>query len=78
MGDSMHPLRAYRLAQDPPLSQSELARRVGTTEATISRIEHGQHMVRRALLVRLVAVTGLSPAQICAGLAAAEAAEAAE
>lgn len=68
MADSVHPVRAFRLRQDPPLSQGALADLADTTAVTISRIENGQAFVRPRLLRKLIEVTGLQATDICSGL----------
>jgi transcriptional regulator with XRE-family HTH domain len=52
-----HPLRAWRLTQKPPLSQAELAEIVGSTKATISRIESRLQDPKVALIRKIVAAT---------------------
>lgn len=60
MGTPAHPVRAYRLSQSPPLKLEDLAVRIGTTKANLSRIETGKQSVSEVLLARLVAETGIS------------------
>lgn len=60
MVESVHPVRAYRLSQSPPVKLRELAKRLGTTTANLSRIETGKQAVSDVLLVKLVAETGIS------------------
>lgn len=60
MDNSLHPVRAYRLGQNPPLSQADLAHRLGTTKANLSRIESGKQGISNTLLAKLVAETGIS------------------
>lgn len=68
MVDFVHPMRAFRLRQEPPLSQATLAELAETSEATICRIENGQPYVRQPLLKRLMKITGLPAAEICNGV----------
>jgi transcriptional regulator with XRE-family HTH domain len=58
--ENQNPLRTYRLSQTPPLKLDDLAERVGTTKANLSRIETGKQLVSEALLPKLVAETGIS------------------
>jgi DNA-binding XRE family transcriptional regulator len=55
-----HPLAAWREAQNPPVTQYELALRVGTSRWTINRIERGERKPGRDLLVKIVRETGNS------------------
>ena len=52
-------LRAARARHG--ISQERLARRAGTTQAAISRIEHGEEEITWGRLVRLLAVLGEEP-----------------
>lgn len=52
-----HPLRTWRLRQKPALTQDEFAARVGTSKATISRIEARLQDPTVALIRRIVATT---------------------
>lgn len=63
MDDAVHPLRAFRLRQQPAMSLNALARRLATTKATISRIETGKQRITEALLGKLVAGTDI-PAHV--------------
>lgn len=60
MAESVHPVRAYRLRQNPPVKLRELAKRLGTTTANLSRIETGKQAVSEGLLRKLVSETGIS------------------
>lgn len=65
-----HKLRAWRKAQEPPLSQGELGARFGVSAMTISRIEKGRqdpslkfmHAVDRAGIATLDEWTQTVPA----------------
>lgn len=59
MDASVHPVRAYRLAMDPPVKLEDLAERIGTTKANLSRIETGKQKLSEDLLPKLVAETGI-------------------
>jgi transcriptional regulator with XRE-family HTH domain len=63
MGDSVHPIRAYRLGKNPPITLEALAKRVRTTKPNLSRIETGKQMPSDELLSRLVTETGI-PARL--------------
>lgn len=41
MANDIHPLRAYRERQDPPLTQDALAELLGVSKAAVSRWESG-------------------------------------
>lgn len=69
MDASVHPVRAFRLRQDPPLKQEVLAKRVGTTKPNLSRIETGKQRVSEDLLPKLVAETGIPAAVLRPDLA---------
>ena len=56
----IHPVRVYRLGQNPALSQADLAHRLGTTKANLSRIKSGKQGISNRLLAKLVAETGIS------------------
>jgi transcriptional regulator with XRE-family HTH domain len=60
MDSSIHPVRAFRLGQKPPMSLADLANRLGTTKTNLWRIESGKQRISAKLLPRLVAETGLS------------------
>ena len=53
-----HPLAVWREAQDPPITQSELAQKVGTSRWTINRIEKGDRKPGRKLLLNIARETG--------------------
>ncbi len=58
-------LREWRLAK--VMTQEELAKLSGTTEATISRLETGQHEARISTVRRLAAALGITPQELIAG-----------
>lgn len=70
MGTSEHPLRTYRRSQTPPVTLEYLAKRIGTTKPNLSRIETGKQLLSEALLVKLVAETGISAGKLRPDLAA--------
>jgi transcriptional regulator with XRE-family HTH domain len=52
----LHPLRAYRKAERVTLIT--LAKRVGTTEGTLSRIESGSRTPSLSMVARIIRATG--------------------
>ncbi|MCC6172040.1 MAG: helix-turn-helix transcriptional regulator [Gammaproteobacteria bacterium] len=69
MDASVHPVRAFRLRQNPPLAQEVLARRIGITKPNLSRIETGQQRISENLLPRICAETGIPAATLRPDLA---------
>lgn len=53
-----HPLAMWREAQTPPVTQYELARRVGTSRWMINRIERRERKPGRELLLNIARETG--------------------
>jgi transcriptional regulator with XRE-family HTH domain len=49
------------------LSQQELAERAGTTQETISRLEHGHHAARGRTLRKLADVLNVEPKELMKG-----------
>ena len=62
MDASVHPVRAFRQSQKPPMKQALLAERIGITKPSLSRIETGKQRVTADLLPKLVAETGIPAA----------------
>jgi transcriptional regulator with XRE-family HTH domain len=56
-----------RLRRQAALSQQELAERAGTTQETISRLEHGHHAARGRTLRRLAEALGVEPRELMKG-----------
>ena len=56
-----------RLRRRAALSQQELARRAGTTQETISRLERGHHDARGKTLRRLAKALGVEPRELMKG-----------
>lgn len=69
MDASEHPVRAYRLGQNPPVTLEDLADRVGTTKANLSRIETRKQVLSEELLPKLMAETGIPAEQLRPDLA---------
>lgn len=55
-----HPLAVWRETQEPPLTQHDLAMRVGTSRWAINRIETGNLKPGRELIVKIARETGNS------------------
>lgn len=60
MDASLHPVRAYRFARKPPVTLGDLARRLRTTKANLSRIETGKQELSVDMLPKLMAATGIA------------------
>ena len=67
--DAVHPLRAYRRATTPKVSLDDLAKSVGRSKATLSRIENWKQPIPEELLGKLSDVTGISPRELRPDLA---------
>lgn len=65
-----HPLRAYRLKQEPRLSQRQLADLLGVKRTTVARWETGTRKVDKELLPKVSEATGIAPAELRPDLAA--------
>jgi len=59
--ESLHPLRAYRERQSPPLTQEQLAQQLGTSKASISRWETGERKPEVEQLPEITRKTGIAP-----------------
>lgn len=68
-----HPLTRYRARRR--LSQAELAQALGVTKSTVSRWESGKRCPERPDLLKIVAVTGISPLKLLQFVPQTEAAE---
>jgi transcriptional regulator with XRE-family HTH domain len=69
MDISVHPVRAWRLAQKTPVRLEDLAARVGTTKANLSRIETRKQAISDELLPKLMAETGIPAGRLRPDLA---------
>jgi transcriptional regulator with XRE-family HTH domain len=67
--DTIHPLKAFRERQDPPLDQKRLAEFLGVSEPTLSRWERGIRKPGRDLLPSISAKTGIPAADLRPDLA---------
>jgi len=70
MDRAIHPLRAYRLRQEPRLRLKDLAVRIGTSKGNLSRIENGKQLVSEDLLPKVAAETGIPASKLRPDLAA--------
>lgn len=61
-----HPLRAFRDSQIPPLSQAELAEKLGVTKTSICRWENGERFPERQHWQLIREITGISPDDLAA------------
>lgn len=67
--ERIHPLKAYRERQAPPLTQNQLAELLGVSTATISRWETGIRKVDPDLLPSVAEKTGIAPVELRPDLA---------
>jgi transcriptional regulator with XRE-family HTH domain len=67
--EAVHPIRAYRLSQKPPLSLVALAKRIGVAKGTLSRWETRMRVPDHALVPAISAQTGIPPAVLRPDLA---------
>jgi transcriptional regulator with XRE-family HTH domain len=65
----VHPLTAYREAQNPPLTQESLAAVLGVSKGTVSRWEARVRLPDPAILAALQEKTGISPTELRPDLA---------
>lgn len=59
-----HPLKRFRDAKEPPMTQAALASMLGVTKATISRWESGLREPRSTVRVKITELTGITPAEL--------------
>lgn len=65
-----HPIKAYREAQDPPLTQKQLAKRLGLKyRETIARWEAGTRKIDTDKLAKITKVTGIPARELRPDLA---------
>jgi transcriptional regulator with XRE-family HTH domain len=60
----VHPLKAFRNKQQPPMSRAELAGLLGVRRGTIHRWENGDRAIDPKLLPTVSEVTGIAPAEL--------------
>lgn len=68
--ETVHPLKAFREARDPPLSQGDFAKLVGVQRETVNRWESGARRIDVDKLPIVSEVTGIAPAELRPDLAA--------
>jgi DNA-binding Xre family transcriptional regulator len=59
-----HALRTWRQSRNPPLSQSDLARKLGLSRSYVHRVETGARQIGLDLLPLICKRTGLAPEQL--------------
>lgn len=57
--DDIHPLKAYRGAQSPRLSQAGLAKKLGVARLTVLRWETGERKIGPSLIPTVTQRTGI-------------------
>lgn len=67
--ESIHPLVAYRKGQVPPLSQQDLADRIGVNRVTVTRWESGARKIDEEKLQIVAEKTGIALAELRPDLA---------
>jgi transcriptional regulator with XRE-family HTH domain len=67
----MHPFEVYRRRQEPPMTQSALAGRLGVTRAYISLVEAGKRRISVDLMVSAAVRLGIPPSKLRPDLAGA-------
>lgn len=67
--EHVHPLRAYRERQQPPLSQQELAELLGVDRVTVTRWEAGSRQIDVEKLPQVAERTGIAPSDLRPDLA---------
>jgi len=68
--DKIHPLRAFREKQAPPLSQRQLADLLGVSSTAVSRWEAGERKLDEEKVTMVAEKTGIPPADLRPDLAA--------
>lgn len=65
----VHPLKAYRESQTPPLSQDDLAAQLDVARETVTRWEAGSRKIDDKKLPDVVRLTGIPPGKLRPDLA---------
>jgi transcriptional regulator with XRE-family HTH domain len=68
--EQVHPLRAFRENQDPPLSQEQLATLLGVSRVTVTRWESGTRKIDDVHVPLVSEKTGIPRAKLRPDLAA--------
>ena len=64
-----HPLRKFRLSQNPALTQEALAKELGVRGQTVWRWENGDRQIGRDQLAKITKKTGIPARQLRPDLA---------
>lgn len=67
--DVIHPLKAYRERQEPPLTQERLAGLLGVSKAAVSRWEAGERKPEETILPTITERTGIPARELRPDLA---------
>lgn len=67
--ENVHPLKAYREKQEPPLSQEDLAILLGVTRVTVTRWESGARKMNDEIVPKVSRATGIPAAELRPDLA---------
>jgi transcriptional regulator with XRE-family HTH domain len=67
--DTIHPLKAFREKQRPPLSQEQLGSMLGVARTTVARWETGARKIDDELVPRVVRATGIPASKLRPDLA---------
>lgn len=57
--ENVHPLTAYRIAQEPPLSEADLARKLGVGRPTLNRWESKKRKIDPSFIPMITEKTGI-------------------
>lgn len=64
-----HPLKTYRIMQNPPLSQRQLAGLLKVERPTLARWEAGKQTIGPKSLAKISKLTGIAPTELRPDLA---------
>lgn len=56
----LHPIKAYRKAQTPPLTQEQLGKKLGVLRETVARWETRAHKIDINWLAKITKKTGIA------------------
>lgn len=65
----VHPLKAFRIRQDPPLNKAALAKLLGVPRSSITRWEQGIRYPGKHIVPTIAKRTGIAPAELRPDLA---------